>query len=127
MGFRLVKFAFTPGEHEQIETVVRLPEEPRSVIHGVVRDYCDRIVKDAVVNLFRLENPHDPCSLVPLTHTFTDECGHFLFGPLCSNAKYVIKVWVDDVKIKELVVRPNYSPCDNLPEKVGAGFEEEEK
>jgi hypothetical protein len=113
MGARIVKFEFVPKENEQIEAVVKIPEEKRSVIHGVVKDWKNRIVKDAVVKLFEVTSPSGPCNLRPLSHTFTDECGQFLFGPLCPNKKYAIKVWFDDVKIRELVITPeDYDdPC----------------
>ncbi len=102
MGSRLVKFNVKPNENEQIEAIVKVPEEPRSVIHGIVKDHTGKIVKDAVVKLFELKHP--PCNMKPLTHTFTDKCGQFLFGPLCPNKVYVIKVWIDNVKIRKIVI-----------------------
>lgn len=105
MGSRLVKFNFTPEENEQIEAVIKVEKEFRSVIHGIVQDHRGKTVKDAVVKLFELIAP--PCKLKPLTHTFTDECGQFLFGPLYPNKNYVIKVWIDDIKIRQLIVTPD--------------------
>lgn len=107
MGSRMVKVAFVPGENEQIEAVIKLPKEPRSVIHGIVKNYNNQIVENAVVKLFQVENPHNPCSMTPISHTFTDECGQFIFGPLCPGKQYVIKVWVNDIKFKELIVCPD--------------------
>lgn len=113
MGARLVKFDFFPKENEQIEAIIKVPEEKRSVIHGVVKDCKNKIVKDAVVKLFEVINPGPNCTLKPITHTFTDECGQFLFGPICPNKKYAIKVWFNDVKIRELVITPDCDePCD---------------
>jgi len=105
MGSQVVKVEFTPGENEQIELVVKVPEEPRSIIHGIVKDDCDKVIENAVVKLFEQDNPCNPCSLKPITHTFTDKCGQFLFGPLMPNKHYVIKVWVNDVKIRRMVIR----------------------
>lgn len=122
MGYRLIKFDFKPNENEQIEAVIKMPEEPRSVIHGVVKDCKDKLVKDAVVKLFELPKPSCPCELIPLTHTFTDECGQFLFGPLSPHKHYVIKVWVNDVKIRQMLVLPD----DNHPAADSGEFEEEE-
>lgn len=34
----------------------------------------------------------------PVSHTFTNECGEFVFGPLCPDKKYEINFWVDQVK-----------------------------
>ncbi len=39
----------------------------------------------------------DECCLIPITHTFTDECGQFIFGPLCCGKVYAIKVWSNDI------------------------------
>jgi len=106
LGYRLVNFDFKPEENEQIEAIIKMPREPRSVIHGIVKDDKDKIIKDAVVKLFELPNPACPCDLVPLTHTFTDECGQFLFGPLSPRKTYVIKVWINSVKIRQVFVPP---------------------
>jgi hypothetical protein len=107
-----MKFVVEPKENEQLELTVKLPKEPRSVIHGVVKDCDERPIKDAVVKLFEIVNPCDPCSLRPLTHAFTDECGQFIFGPLCPNKKYVIKVWHDHVKITPIIIKPD--KCDEV-------------
>ncbi|MCG8542101.1 MAG: carboxypeptidase-like regulatory domain-containing protein [Clostridia bacterium] len=106
MGYRLVSFTFTPEKNEQIDVVIKVPEEPRSVIQGVVKNYKNEVVKDAVVKLFKERN-NNPYDLEPLTHTFTDEYGHFIFGPLRPNQKYVIKVWIGDVMIRQLVINPD--------------------
>ena len=34
----------------------------------------------------------------PVSHTFTDKDGEFVFGPLCPDKKYEIQIWVDRVK-----------------------------
>lgn len=106
MGARLVKFEFCPEENEQIEAVVRIPEEKRSVIHGVVKDWKNKVVKDAVVKLFEVIEKHNCYNLKPISHTFTDDWGQFIFGPLCPNKKYVVKVWFNDIKVRELIVSP---------------------
>ncbi|MBF8984562.1 carboxypeptidase regulatory-like domain-containing protein [Lutibacter sp. B2] len=126
MGARLVKFSFKPEENEQIEAIVQVPKEPRSVIDGVVKDWNGRVVKDAVVKLFEVINP--PCELKPLTHTFTDESGQFLFGPLSPKKRYVIKVWINDIKIRNLLIEPDVDdPLDCICEKENVkDFEEEE-
>ncbi|KXZ39857.1 hypothetical protein SAMN05661008_00922 [Alkalithermobacter thermoalcaliphilus JW-YL-7 = DSM 7308] len=102
MGAKLVKFDFKPQENEQLEVVVKVPKERRSVIHGVVKDYKGKVVEDAVVKLFEVS-----CNkkLIPITHAFTDEHGQFLFGPLCPDNHYVIKVWFNDVNIRCLDIK----------------------
>lgn len=111
MGSRSVCFSFTPGENEQLETVITIPEEHRSVIHGIVKNHCGKVVKDAIVKLYECIIHHDEHILKPLTHTFTDECGQFVFGPLWPCRDYVIKVWVNDVKIREIVIHPDDCNC----------------
>lgn len=104
MGAKLVTFNFTPKENEEIDTIITVPEEPRSIIHGVVKDSKGNATKDAVVKLFMAKSPSDMSSLKPITHTFTDEYGQFLFGPLVAGKHYVVKVWVNDVKKRDMDV-----------------------
>lgn len=113
MGSQMVKFTFEPGENEQIDAVIKMPNEPRSVIHGVVKNHKDELIENAIVNLFEADNSKNPFSLTPISHTFTDECGQFIFGPLYSGKQYVIKIWVNDIKFKELVVNPDNNDIDS--------------
>ena len=112
MGVKITKCSFVPKPNEQIDTVITIDEEQRSVIHGVVKDKCGNYVKDAVVKLFKAKSDTDKCELKPITHVFTDECGQFLFGPLKPCIKYVIKVWVNNVKVKK-VECDNCNECDS--------------
>lgn len=41
----------------------------------------------------------------PVSHTFTDEEGEFVFGPLCPDKKYEINFWVDQVKHVKMCAR----------------------
>lgn len=102
MGRKLTKVEFVPGVNEQIETTITLQKEERSVIHGVVLDERKRPVRDAVVKLFELPNQNNCCTLIPLFHSFTDECGQFLFGPLHPGKRYVVKVWHKEVHIRQV-------------------------
>ena len=113
MGAKLVKFKLTPGENQQVEAIIKVPEERRSVIHGTVVDRFNKPVKDAVVKLLMLKDPNNPASICPITHTFTDEYGQFLFGPLCPNKAYILKVWFNDVTITPVVIHPDgcNDPC----------------
>lgn len=87
-----------PKKNQQIEAIIKLPEEDRAVLHGTVVDSCGNPVRDAVVKIFEIV---DECRLpIPLTHTFTDEYGQFLLGPLCPCRKYMIKIYKDNIKIK---------------------------
>lgn len=105
MGACLVKFSVHPKANDQIDAIITVPEEKRRVIHGVVKDHRGHIVKNAVVKLFE-ELTCTPCSLKSITHTFTDECGQFLFGPLCPDKKYVVKIWFDNVHTDVMEITP---------------------
>ena len=101
MRYKLNKSEYNPGESEQIETTIVLEKETRSVIHGVVLDADKQPLQDAVVKLFEMSGKGTSCNLNPITHTFTDECGSFLFGPLPAKKHYVIKIWHDAVLMKQ--------------------------
>lgn len=94
--------------NEQVDLEYLLPSQCRGVISGIVLDGCNKPVHDAVVKLFQLI-PSD-CKkprLKPLTHAFSDCDGVFVFGPLNNCYKYVVKVWKNDVLVKEpKVIRP---------------------
>ena len=88
-GYNQVK----PNEEKDI--CIILDEEKRAVIHGVVKFPSGKPVKGAAVKLFKKRNPKDccdTCELIPITFTFTDECGQFLFG-VESGIDYIIKVF----------------------------------
>ncbi|MDZ4907149.1 peptidase associated/transthyretin-like domain-containing protein, partial [Clostridium perfringens] len=90
MSGRIASCELKTGCNEQIEAIVRLPEEKRSVIFGTVLDSNRMPVADAVVRLLQIV---DGCRYpYPLTHTFTDCHGQFLLGPLCPNTKYMLKI-----------------------------------
>lgn len=106
--------------NEEIDLCVVLEKEDRAAIHGVVKFPNGKPVEGAVVKLFKLkreyktyemknekkfddkcddryEKEYDKChekecELIPVTFTFTDECGQFLFG-VESEKDYVIKVF----------------------------------
>lgn len=105
MSGRIASCGVKTGCNEQIEAVIRLPEEKRSVIFGTVLDACGNPVIDAVVKLLQVE---DGCKYpYPLTHTFTDDHGQFLLGPLCPNTKYMLKIYKDNIIIKYAHLQPD--------------------
>lgn len=123
MSNRLTKFKFTPEENQQIEATIILPKESRSVIHGVVKNHKKCNVENAVVKIFEVAEQGGKNILKPIGHTFTDELGQFLFGPLAPNRHYIVKVWVNDIKIKEMIINPEED--DYLEEKtnlIGKGY-----
>ncbi len=83
---------------KQFDLDITLPEDNRSVIYGVVKDCCHDPVCNAVVKLIEVVNNCEKEERRPVSHTFTDENGEFVFGPLCANKFYEIVIWVDEVK-----------------------------
>lgn len=88
--------AIATGKQYDIE--INLPEDNRTVIYGIIKDCYQDPVSDAVVKLVEVVCKYDKEERRPVSHTFTDKNGEFVFGPLCSNRLYEIEVWVDQVK-----------------------------
>lgn len=106
MSGKVAVCSVCPRENQQIEAVIKLPVERRAVIHGTVLDANGNPVADAVVKLLQVV---DGCKLpCPLTHTFTDQYGQFLLGPLCPNRKYMLKVYKDNIQVKYLPLNVNW-------------------
>lgn len=103
MSGRIGTCTFKPGPNEQIDAIARLPRENRSCIFGTVLDEFNQPVVDAVVKL--LEVVEGKCYPLPITHTFTDENGQFLLGPLCPNRTYMLKIFSDNVNIVRKVLK----------------------
>lgn len=81
--------------NEERDVCIVLDEEKRAVIHGVVKFPNGKPVKGAVVKLFYKNDPcvcYGECELTPITFTFTDDCGRFLFG-VDSEKDYAILVF----------------------------------
>ena len=97
-----MRFAFTPGKNERIEAIVTIPDEKRSIVHGTVYDTEGNKIKDAVVRLFVCEEEKQD----PVFHTFTDNDGEFIFGPLSADKHYIVKVHVNGVTLRELTIKP---------------------
>ena len=83
---------------KQYDLDITLPEDNRNVIYGIVRDSYKEPIADAVVKLIEVENRMGKEVRKPVSHTFTDEDGEFVFGPLCPDRSYEIQIWVDRVK-----------------------------
>lgn len=95
------KFYFRPGKGEQISTTVTPQADGSSAICGKVLDQKGQPVQDALALLFRSAEGSPP---VLESRFCTDEDGHFLFGPLQSEELYIIKIFKNDVKLRELEV-----------------------
>ncbi len=83
---------------KQYDLDITLPEDNRSVIYGVVKNCFKEPVKDAVVKLLEVVYDCGKKERLPVTHTFTDKNGEFVFGPLCPDKEYAIEIFVNDVK-----------------------------
>lgn len=83
---------------KQFDLDIRLPEDDRNVIYGVIKDCYGDPVRDAVVKLVEVVCECGKEERRPVSHTFTDKEGEFVFGPLCANKFYEIQIWVDEVK-----------------------------
>lgn len=83
---------------KQYDIDITLPEDNRGVIYGVIKDMYKEPICDAVVKLVEVVHKDCKCERRPVSHTFTDKEGEFVFGPLCPNKFYEIQVWVDRVQ-----------------------------
>ena len=83
---------------KQFDLEIKLPEDNRNVIYGVVKDCYGDPVDNAVVKLIEVICDYGKEERRPVSHTFTDKEGEFVFGPLCANKEYAIQIWVDNVK-----------------------------
>ncbi len=83
---------------KQFDIDVTLPEDNRNVIYGTIKNRYKDPIKDAVVKLVEIVIGKDGMKKrIPVTHTFTDKNGEFVFGPLCPEKDYAITIWVNDV------------------------------
>jgi len=118
---------------KQFDFEITIPEDSRGVIYGVVKDCYKDPVEDAVVKLIEIEMNCGKEERKPVSHTFTDKHGQFVFGPLCSNRFYEIEIWVNRVQHCKICTTCEHSgkclkgvdmdckelecPCDCIPEK----------
>ena len=85
-----------------------LPEDERNVIYGVIKDSCNEPVADAVVKLIEICYEKGEEVRKPVSHTFTDEYGEFVFGPLCPDRKYAVDIWVNRVRHVKVCAKCNH-------------------
>ena len=84
---------------KQFDLDITLPEDSRDVVFGTIKNVFKEPIKDAVVKLIEIDFGKDGRkNRIPVSHTFTDEYGEFVFGPLCPGKKYSIDIWVNDVR-----------------------------
>ena len=83
---------------KQYDLDITIPEDNRDVIYGVIRDCYKEPIEDAVVKLIEVSFRAGHKERKPVSHTFTDKDGEFVFGPLCPDKHYEVQVWVNRVK-----------------------------
>lgn len=93
------------GKQFDIEIVV--PEDDRSVIYGVLKNRHGDPISDAVIKLIEVVHSCGGDERRPVSHTFSDKHGEFVFGPLCPDRFYEIQIWSDKVK--------HVKVCDECP------------
>lgn len=94
----VVKIDGVGAAGKQFDFDITIPEDSRGVIYGVVKDCYQEPVEDAVVKLIEVEIKCGKEVRKPVSHTFTDKHGQFVFGPLCANRFYEIEIWVNRVQ-----------------------------
>ena len=90
---------------KEFDIDVKLPEDNRNVIFGIVKNCFNEPIENAVVKLVEIKNEFDKKERLPVTHTFTDKHGEFVFGPLCSGIEYALEIFVNDVKHVKMIVK----------------------
>ena len=83
---------------KQYDLDITLPKDDRNVVYGVIKDYHKEPIKDAIVKLIEVNFKKKKEKRKPVSHTFTDEDGEFVFGPLCPDKEYAIDFWANAVR-----------------------------
>ena len=83
---------------DEFDLDITLPEDNRDVIYGVIKDCFKEPVRDAVVKLTEIVYDCGKEERRPIGHTFTDEEGEFVFGPLCPDRHYALQIWANTTK-----------------------------
>ena len=98
---------------KQFDIEVKVPKSNRNVVFGVIKDEYGDPIEDAVVKLIEVDKMMGKEERKPVSHTFTDENGEFVFGPLCPNRHYDLQVWVNRVKHVKLccIAKPKKQKC----------------
>lgn len=84
---------------KQFDLDITLPKDSRNVIFGTIRNAYKEPIEDAVVKLIEIKRGKDgKKERLPISHTFTNDAGEFVFGPLCPDKEYAIDFWANDVR-----------------------------
>lgn len=83
---------------KQFDLEIIVPEDDRNVIFGVLKNKHGEPISDAVIKLIEVVCDCEMKERRPVSHTFSDKNGEFVFGPLCPDKFYEIQIWSDKVK-----------------------------
>lgn len=92
------KFYFRPDRGEQVQVMLTVSDEPHAAVCGTVIDQDGCAVQDAVAILYTC----DATEPQPVAGVCTDDDGQFVFGPLEGGRLYMIKVFHNDLQIREM-------------------------
>lgn len=115
MSFQLTTFEVVtqPAGSQQHYNFFLLPE-PRVLLSGVVRRPDGTPLEAAVVVVFKKEG--DKTGPV-VGYTYTDQDGHFVFGPLAPGTEYKVKIFYleagstgEQAQVVEAGIFPPISP-----------------
>ena len=97
---------------KQYDVEIVLPEDNRDVIYGVLKDCYQMPICDAVVKLIEIDYECGKKEKKPVSHTFTDKDGAFVFGPLCPHKQYEIQFWANKVEHCKICAKCTHEgPC----------------
>ena len=98
---------------KQFDVEIKGQKDNRNVVFGVIRDEYGDPIEDAVVKLIEVDKMMGREERKPVSHTFTDEEGEFVFGPLCPNRHYELQFWANRVKHVKIckVSKPKKQRC----------------
>ena len=97
---------------KEFDLDINIPEDNRDVIFGTIKDCYKEPVKNAVVKLIEIDFGKDgKKKRLPISHTFTDKYGEFVFGPLCPGKEYALDIWVNEVRNFKICVKAD--KCDD--------------
>lgn len=99
------KFYFKPQPGEQIETRIKINQNNKSSIYATVLDIDGKPVKGALVLLFKVGDSEDTEEHELISNFHTDEDGQFVFGNLEGDVLYLIKIFFEKSKIRELEIK----------------------
>lgn len=83
-------FYVKPAANELVETTVHIQPDPRPALLGTVLA-GKKPVSDALVAVYLSGGPDAPDQ--PVGSLYTDELGHFAFGPLEPQKLYQVRVF----------------------------------